>query len=51
MGVDGKAPLPLIVFAHLGKKSSFGALVAFDVTHGSLQPFPHIVLFKLSKKH
>jgi hypothetical protein len=38
-------------FAHLGKKSSFGALVAFDVTHGFLQPFPHIVPFKLSKKH
>jgi hypothetical protein len=51
MGDDGKAPLPLIVFVHLGKKSSFGAFVAFDVTHGFLQPFHHIVLFKLSKKH
>jgi hypothetical protein len=51
MGDDGKAPLPLMVFAHLGKKSSFGALVAFDVTYDFLQPFPHIVLFKLSKKH
>jgi hypothetical protein len=38
-----------MVFAHLGKKSSFGALVAFDVTHGFLQPFPHIVLFKIVK--
>jgi hypothetical protein len=51
MGDDGKALLPLILFVHLGKKNSFGALVSFDVTHGFLQPFPHIVLFKLSKKH